>query len=76
MGANSVKFCLNCGRSFVAHNSKHPFCSLSCKKRYENHTSFDCSQCRTVSCKYRNRDTKAIPDDCPNYKWHVNKYSK
>ena len=63
------KICINCGRTFQASKSKHPFCSLTCKTRYANHTSFNCSDCRNASCTHRVRDTKAIPDDCPNYKW-------
>ena len=69
MRANNIKYCLNCGRSFVANSSKHPFCSLACKYRYENHRSFDCSQCRTINCPKKNKESKIIPDDCPNYSW-------
>nr|MBQ4454746.1 hypothetical protein [Clostridia bacterium] len=69
MGSNEKKLCMNCGREFVAKQAGQIFCSLECRKRYGNHTSYRCNNCRTLPCEYRNVLSNITPDECPNYKW-------
>ena len=69
MSSNVRRICINCGREFNAKKGRQAFCSLDCKKRYGNHTAFNCSECRTLPCEYRNTQSARISDDCPNYKW-------
>ncbi|ADL36321.1 hypothetical protein bpr_II384 (plasmid) [Butyrivibrio proteoclasticus B316] len=69
MAHNISKICIGCGRTFNSKNSKHPFCSLACKRRYVYHRGFKCSECRTASCTLRNDYSNSVPDGCPNFKW-------
>ena len=65
----SRRFCLGCGRSFEAKDSRHPFCSIYCKRRYSNHKFFKCSDCRTPMCPVRNDNSLSAPEGCLNLKW-------
>ena len=37
MAHNVKRICLNCGRTFVARNGNWAFCSVGCKRLYNNH---------------------------------------
>ena len=67
MSSNVERICMNCGRTFIARNGKYSFCSKLCKKKYGNHISFSCKDCRTLPCEYRNLTTNVTPSNCPNY---------
>jgi hypothetical protein len=64
MSHNVKRICLHCGRTFVARNGNWAFCSVGCRRLYNNHISFRCKECRNVSCKVRNNSLVNSPPDC------------
>lgn len=69
MASNTLKICLCCGRTFIARDSKHPFCSMTCKRRYSYRRQFRCAECRNASCTVRNEYSCTVPAGCPNFGW-------
>lgn len=69
MSSNVKRICVMCGREFNAKHGGQAFCSMSCRKRYGNHISFNCNECRTLPCEYRKLGLSRPPKECPNYKW-------
>ena len=69
MARNVTKICMGCGRTFNAKNSKYPFCSIACKKRYTNHRQFKCSECHNAACTVRNNQSLTVPAGCQNFGW-------
>lgn len=73
MSANVTKICMSCGRTYNARNSKHPFCSIACKRRYTNRRTFNCADCRQVSCPVRNNYSNTVPAGCLNFAWDASR---